>query len=182
MEITSGNGRRGQRLTAEDQLFILMQAAQYLAATQGLATPEIRVCYERAESLCHSLDRPLLLYVVLMGLWRYDVGADALPVAMKSAERVYSLAQQQNDPALMIGGCVPLAITLYFSGDFETGRKYTTRALQILRSGVQSPIEDVDVPAVSILCFEALFDWHAGGIVSCQATMSGSDFTSEGAQ
>ena len=164
-------GEGGQRLTAEDQLFILMQAAQYLAATQGLATPEIRVCYERAESLCHSLDRPLSLYVVLMGLWRYDVGTDALPVAMKAAERVYSLAHRQNNPALMIGGCIPLAITLYFSGDFETARKYTTRALQILRSGVQSPIEDVDVPAVSILCFEALFDWHAGGIVSCQATM-----------
>ena len=98
-------GEGGQCLTAEDQLFILMQAAQYLAATQGLAAPEIRVCYERAESLCHSLDRPLCLYVVLMGLWRYDVGTDNLPAAMKAAERVYSLAQQQNDPALMIGGC-----------------------------------------------------------------------------
>ena len=165
-------GEGGQCLTAEDQLFILMQAAQYLAATQGLAAPEIRVCYERAESLCHSLDRPLCLYVVLMGLWRYDVGTDNLPAAMKAAERVYSLAQQQNDPALMIGGCTPLAITLYFSGDFETGRKYTTRGLQILRSGVQSPIEEVDVPAVSILHFDALFDWHAGGIVSCDATMT----------
>jgi hypothetical protein len=110
--------------------------------------------------------------VVLMGLWRYDVSANTLPAAMKAAERVYSLAQQQNDPALIIGGCVPLAITLYFSGDFETGRKYTTRGLQILRSGIQSPIEDVDVPAVSILCLEALFDWHAGGIVSCHPTMT----------
>ena len=121
---------------------------------------------------CHSLNRPLLLYVVLMGLWRYDVSANSLPAGMKSAERVYSLAQQQDDPALIIGGCVPLAITLFFSGDFETGRKYTTRGLQILRSGVESPIEDVDVPAVSSLFFEALFDWHAGGIVSCEATMT----------
>ena len=165
-------GEGGQRLTAEDQLFILMQAAQYLSATRGLAAPEIRVCYERAEPLCQSLDRPLLLYVVLTGLWRCDLNADTLRTAMKAAERVYSLTQQQNDSALIIGGCVPLAITLYFSGDFETGRKYTTRALQILRSGLQSPIEDVDVSAVSILCFEALFDWHAGGIVSCQATMT----------
>ena len=61
-----------QSLTAEDQLFILMQAAQYLSATRGLAAPEARICYERAESLCHSLDRPALLYVALMGLWRYS--------------------------------------------------------------------------------------------------------------
>ena len=112
-------GEGGQRLTAEDQLFMLMQAAQYLAATQGLATPEIRVCYERAESLCHSLDRPLFLYVVLTGLWRYDVGTDALPVAMKAAERVYSLAQQQNNPALMIGGYIPLGNYTLLFGRFR---------------------------------------------------------------
>ena len=92
---------------------------------------------------------------------------------MQIANRLYSLTQKQNDPALMIGGCIPLAITLYFLGDFETGQKYTTRGLQIWRSGVQSPVEEVvDVPAVSILCFEALFDWHAGETVSCHATMT----------
>ena len=52
-------GVEGQSVTAEDQLFILMQAGQYLTATRGLAAPEARICYERAESLCHSLDLPL---------------------------------------------------------------------------------------------------------------------------
>ena len=56
-------GVEGQSLTAEDQLFILMQAGLYLTATRGLGAPEARICYERAESLCHSLNRPLLLYV-----------------------------------------------------------------------------------------------------------------------
>ena len=161
-----------QSLTAEDQLFILMQAAQYLAATRGLAAPEARICYERAESLCHFLDRPQLLYVALMGLWRYSVASDTLTAAMEAAERVYSLAQEQNNPALMIGGCTPLAITLYFLGDFETGQKYTKRALQLWRSGVTSPVEEVDVPAVSILCFEALFEWHAGESALCHANMA----------
>src|SRR6202022_4533230 len=40
-------GVEGQRLTAEDQLFILMQAALYLTATRGHAAPEARFCYER---------------------------------------------------------------------------------------------------------------------------------------
>jgi hypothetical protein len=61
-----------QSLTAEDHLFILMQAAAYLTVTRGVGAPEARICYERAESLCHSLNRPLLLYVALMGLWRYS--------------------------------------------------------------------------------------------------------------
>ena len=59
-------GVEGQSLTAEDQLFILTQAGLYLSATQGLGAPEARICYERAESLCHSLNRPLLLYSALI--------------------------------------------------------------------------------------------------------------------
>ena len=161
-----------QSLTAEDQLFILMQAAQYLAATRGLAAPEAGVCYERAEFLCRSLDRSELLYVALMGLWRYSVSSDTLAAATDAAERVYSLAEKQNNPALMLGGCLPLAITLYFSGDFEAGHEYTRRGLQIWRSGVESQVEEVDVPAVSILCYEALFEWHAGETIHCHATMA----------
>ena len=38
--ITGGTGVEGQSLTAEDQLFILMQAALYLTATRGFAAPE----------------------------------------------------------------------------------------------------------------------------------------------
>src|SRR5260370_4508376 len=53
-------GVEGQSLTAEDHLFILMQAALYLTVTRGFAAPEARICYERVESLCHSLNRPLL--------------------------------------------------------------------------------------------------------------------------
>ena len=50
-------GGARQSLTAEDQLFILMQAGLYLTATRGLGAPEARICYERAEPLCHSLNR-----------------------------------------------------------------------------------------------------------------------------
>jgi hypothetical protein len=34
------------------------------------------------------------------------------------------------------------------------------------------PAEEVDVPGVSILCFQALFDWHTGEVASCDATMA----------
>jgi len=162
-----------QSLTAEDQLFIFMQTAQYLTATRGMAAPEMRICYERAESLCRSLDRPLLLYVALLGQWRYSVTTDTLTTAMKLAERVYSLTKKQNDPATMIGGHIALAITLYFLGDFETGRQFATRGVQIWRSGgVQAAVEEVDNHAAGILYFAALFDWHAGDIASSHAMMA----------
>jgi hypothetical protein len=64
-------GDAAQSLAAEDQIFILMQAGLYLTATRGFASREARICYERSEPLCVSLNRPLDLFVALIGQWRY---------------------------------------------------------------------------------------------------------------
>ena len=165
-------GVEAQLLTAEDQLFILMQAGLYLTATRGFAAPDALICYERAESLCHSLNRPLVLFSALRGLWRYSLQTDKLSATMQIAKRVYSLAQDQNDSALMMGAYRAFACTLYFSGDFETARQYAMRGVRIWRSGgVQSPVEEVTAPAVTCLCYEALSEWQFGEIASCHATM-----------
>ena len=166
-------GIEGQSLTAEDQLFILMQAGLYLTATRGFAAPEALICYERAESLCVSLDRPLVLFSALRGLWRYSLVTDKLSATMRIAKRVYSLAQNQNDPALMMGAYRALAATLYYLGDFESARQYAVRGVQIWRSGgVQSPVEEVTAPAVTCLFHKSLCEWHFGEIASCHATMA----------
>ena len=146
-------GVEGQSLTAEDQLFILMQAGLYLIPTRGMSALEARICCERAESLCHSLNRPLLLYSALMGQFCYSLMTDKLTATMKIAKRIYSLAQEQNDPALMIGAYRAFAVTLYYSGDFEAARQYAMRGVQIWRSGsVESPVEELIAPAVECLC------------------------------
>ena len=166
-------GVEGQSLIAEDHLFILMQTAAYLTITRGVGAPEARICYERAESLCHSLNRPLLLYVALMGLFRYSFVADKLSATMPLAKRLYSLAQEQNDSSQMIGACTAVGATHYFLGDFETARQYTTRALQIWRSsGVRFSFQEVDAQSVGCLSHEALLQWHFGEIPSSHATMA----------
>src|SRR4029077_7481144 len=166
-------GAEGQGLTAEDQLFILMQAGLYLTDTRGYAAPEALICYERAESLCVSLNRPLVLFSALRGLWRYSLLTDKLSATMQIAKRVYSLAQDQNDSALMIGGHRALAVTLYHLGDFESPRQYAMQGVQIRRSGgVQSPVEEIPAPAVTCLCYGALSAWHLEGIASCQTSMA----------
>ena len=163
----------GQDLTAEDQPFVLMQAGTYLTATRGFSAPEARICYERVESLCHSLNRPLLLFTALMGQWRYSLVTDKVTATMRIAKRVHSLAQEQNDSTLMIGGYVALAVPLYFLGDFEAARQYAKRGVQIWRSGgVQSQVDEITGHAVGCLFFEALLDWHFGEIASCQPTMA----------
>jgi hypothetical protein len=163
----------GQSLTAEDRLFILMQTGLYLTATRGYSAPEALICYERAESLCDSLNRPLLLYFALIGQWRYSLVSDKLSATIQIAKRVYSLGHEQNDSALMMGAYRALAATLFYLGDFEAARKCAMRGVEIWRSGgVQSPVEEITAPAVSCLIFEALSEWHLGEIASCHATMA----------
>jgi serine/threonine protein kinase len=163
----------GQSLTEEDQLLVLMQAGSYLTATRGLGAPEARVCYKRAEPLCHSLNRPRLLYVALVGQWRYSLMTDKLSATMQIAKQVYSLAQEQNDAGLMLGAYRALSCTFHYSGDFEAAQEYARRGLQIWHSGgVRSYAEDLHSPVVSCLCFLTLSEWHLGKITSCQAAIT----------
>jgi len=166
-------GIEGQALTAEDQLFILMQAGLYLTATRGFGAPEALSCYERAESLSLSLNQPLVLFSALRGLWRYSLVTNKLSVTMQIAKRVYSLAQDQNDSALMIGAHRAFAVTLFYLGDFECAREHAMRGIEIWRSGgVQSPVEEVTAPAVTCLLHRSLCDWHRGEMASCHPTMA----------
>jgi serine/threonine protein kinase len=127
-------GVEGQSLTAEDQLFVLMQAALYLTAIRGLAAPEARICYERAEFLCRSLNQPRVQCLALRGQWRYSLVTDKLSVAIQIAERGYSLAQEQNDAALKIGACAALAANLFFW--VISSPRDDTRGM-VFRSGVR---------------------------------------------
>ena len=163
----------GQNLTAEDRLFVLMQAGLYLTTTRGLQSPEAHSCYRRAEPLCHSLNRPVLLYVALIGQWRHSLLNDKLSATLQIAKRVYSLAQQQNDAALMVGSYRALANTLYYLGDFTAARQYAIRGVEIWRSGgAQSPPEEVHAPVVTCLCYEAASEWHLGEFSGSQAAIA----------
>ena len=166
-------GAGGQSLKAEDELLILAQAGVHLTAMRGFGAPEVRICYERVEALCVSLHRPLLLYSALMGQWLFSLVTGKLTATMQIAKRVYSLAQEQNDAALMVGAYRALAGTLYYLGDFGSAREYAGRGVVIWRSGgVPFPVEEITAPAVSCLFFEALSEWHLGGIASSRATMA----------
>jgi tetratricopeptide (TPR) repeat protein len=163
----------GQSLTPEDQLFVLMQAGLYLTAMRGMGSPEAQICYERAEPLCHSLGRPLLLYVALIGQWRYSLHTDKMSAALPIAERIYSLAQEQNDAALMVGAYRALASTHLFRGDFESAGEYAMRGVQIWRSGtVQSSVEEYYTPVIGCLVYLAFSKWHLGDVAAGQANMA----------
>jgi serine/threonine protein kinase len=172
-------GVQEQNLTAEDQLLILMQAGMYLTAFRGMGAPEARFCYERAESLCRSLSRPMVLYSALRGQYLCSLQTDRLSTARQMSQRVYSLALEQNNVGMMIGAYCTLAGPLYFMGEFDAARQYASRGVQLWRKGsIPSQVGEVsasevllNAPTVSCLCLEALCKWHLGEIDSGTITM-----------
>jgi tetratricopeptide (TPR) repeat protein len=161
----------GDKLLPEDQVYVLMQAGLNLEATRDFSA-EAQTCCQHMEALCRSLNRPRLLYLALIGQWHYSTATGTMSAAMQIANRAYSLAKEQSDPALMLGAYRALASTLYYLGNFESARDYATRGVQISRSGVQFPVEETDPPAVDCLTIMALCEWHFGEIDCSKSAMA----------
>jgi hypothetical protein len=161
------------RLCPADQLFILMQAAVYLAATRGPPTSEARICNERAESLCRALNRPRMLYVALIGQWRHYFLLLNLRQAMEMATRVQSLAQEKrHDAALSMKAYMALAVTHYYLGDFTRARQEATSGVWLWQSGVEkSEVEELDEPIIACLIHTALCAWHSEQITKAHSAM-----------
>jgi hypothetical protein len=108
-----------------------------------------------------------------MGRWRYSLMTDRLTAALQIADQIYSLSQEENNSALMIGSCQALVNTFYFLGEFETARQYAMRGVQIWHSGgVLAQVEENGAPAVECLCYKALCQWHLGEIASSKVSMA----------
>jgi tetratricopeptide (TPR) repeat protein len=166
-----------QSLSTEDRVYLLLQAALYLTVTKETQAPEVRICYERAEELCLSLNRPKFLskflYSALVGRWRYSLMSDKLSRTLQLAEEVHSEAQARNDSALLIGAYDALGTTLLHLGDFERARRFATCGVEIWRSrALLSGVEELMAPAIACLCTQAETQWHFGEIASCRGTLS----------
>jgi hypothetical protein len=72
----------------------------------------------------------------------------------------------------MLGAYSALSGTLLYMGNFESGRQYAMRGVQILRSeNVQFYAEDFHTPAVGCLIYHAISEWYLGEIVSCHTKL-----------
>jgi len=163
-----------------------MQAGLYLMATRGSAAPEIRICYERAESLCHSLNRPVLLYSALMGQWRYSLMNDKLTANATDCEAgslIGSGAEQlrNNDRSLSGFGIDALR----FGASFED-RATNTRSVVFrygARGALQYNAEDLGRSRCRLFVLRKRYAsgmW--GEIASLPSDHGESDLTSEGAE
>ena len=102
-----------------------------LLATRGFAAPEVEHAYTRARALCERLGATREIGPVLFGLWGfYEVRGD-LRTARELAEQLLTLAQRQDDPALLLQGHRALGDTLCWLGEFVPARSHLEQGLAL---------------------------------------------------
>jgi predicted ATPase/class 3 adenylate cyclase len=103
-----------QRLQRKVDILIALGAS--VRATKGQAAPEVGEAYTYARQLCQSLDDPRQLFPVLHGLWNYYNGRAEYQTTHALGEQLFSLAQQVQDPIMLVTAHTALGATLFYLG------------------------------------------------------------------
>jgi tetratricopeptide (TPR) repeat protein len=114
------------RSQAEVNLQLALAAA--LHASRGQAAPEVGEAYDQARQLCEQLDDAPQLFRVLMGLYRFEGPSER---GRNFADQLLNLAQQTQDPDLLIEGHMAFGTSQMQSGNLATARHHLDQAIEL---------------------------------------------------
>ena len=129
LELLQAMAETPQRLRQE--LAIQLALGPALMVTRGFAAPEAVDIYARARQLCEQLDDMQQLFPVLVGLWRSAHVQAQLQTARVLGEQLLSLAQVQDDAALLIEAHGPLGQTLCMQGEPILAREHLNQVVTL---------------------------------------------------
>ena len=118
-----------ERIRQEVDIHIALGAS--LLATKGYAAPEVRETYTYARQLCEHLDDPHQLFPVLRGLWNHYLVRAELQTAHALGEQLLALAQQAQDPAMLVAAHRALGTTLFFMGELASAPTHFAQGLAL---------------------------------------------------
>ena len=115
----------------QQELDLQITLGPALMATKGYAAPEVEQVYARARELCQQVGETPQLFPVLWGLWWfYEVRAE-LQTARELGEQLLSLAQRQQDPALLLEAHRALGQTLFWLGELAPARAHLEQGIAL---------------------------------------------------
>ena len=118
-----------ERSQQELSLHIALGAS--LIATKGYAAPEVEQTYTRARQLCQHLGDPHQLFPVLQGLRNYYNARAEYQTARALGEQLLTLAQQAQDPALLLVAHRALGVTLFYLGAVATALTHCVQGMAL---------------------------------------------------
>src|SRR5262249_7179648 len=126
-----------ERVQREVDMHIALGAS--LRATKGPAALEVEHTYARAQHLCQRLADPYRLFPVLRGLWNYSYTRAEMQTAQTLGEQLLSLAQQAQDPAMLLAAHRALATTLFYLGMVAAAHTHLTQGIALYEAQQHRP-------------------------------------------
>jgi DNA-binding winged helix-turn-helix (wHTH) protein/predicted ATPase len=102
-----------------------------LQALHGYGAPEVETTYTRARELAQSLDEPSHQFPVLRGLYVFYVLRGKIRIAHEVGERLLSLAQSVQDPALLLEAHFALGQTFMFKGELLSAQEHLEQGITL---------------------------------------------------
>jgi len=118
-----------ERIDHELQIQLAMGAA--LQSTRGYGALEVKLAYERADTLCRLMGETSQVFPAQMGLWSFAIGRGEWGRGQTLAERNLRLAQTLQQPALLARAWRALGHGQFFLGRYDESRQSLERAIAL---------------------------------------------------
>jgi len=102
----------------QQELALQLSLGPALIATRGYAAPEVEAAFNRARELCQQLGDVPQLFPALRGLCSFYYVGSELRTAQELGERIFNIAQNSQDPSLLIEAHLDLGLVLCSMGEF----------------------------------------------------------------
>jgi tetratricopeptide (TPR) repeat protein len=136
---------------------VLQHVRRLMTTTMGFDPPGILQCTRRIKELCRQLGETKGLYSALSSEWMHSLVAEPLPRALRVAEEMLRLGEEERDATITVGAYGSLANTTFFMGRFAQSKEFAEKGLSAV--GAASLRRGDAIPC---LCFDALASWQAG--------------------
>ena len=131
-------------------------------ATKGLTAPEMGTVSARALELCQQVGETPQLFGALVGALTFYLIRAELQTARELAERLMSLAQRAQDPALLLDAHWSLACVSYSLGEWISARAHCERAVALYDPGQRHAAIGLVDSGVTTLTYLANVLWVLG--------------------
>jgi predicted ATPase len=115
----------------QQELDLQLALGPVLMNTRGAGSPAVEQVYTRARELCQQVGEPRRLFQVLWGLWRFYHNRVEFQTAEELGKQLLTLAQQVQDPALLLEAHHALWPILGSAGDLASAHGHLEQGMAL---------------------------------------------------
>jgi len=144
----------------ERDLHLQLRLGHLLGVTKGYGSREAAGSYTRARALGESLEEPLQVMPMLMGLWASASAHEGPAAAQSVADQVLQVAERAGLSPARVWAHWAQVVTRFHAGDLARAREHATQVLALYDEAAAVP--GTFDPRIATLGYAALTAWHLG--------------------